>query len=939
MFKLTTPRHNPSAQTEDLREKLPDALAAALPNSPYLTRLARMRPETVLDLKTSDGQGLTQRVMEKVEALRSDPDETSVLRGLRQSKSDIHLILSQLDLSCQWNWQSVTSSLSRFADAAIETALWLACRKAADRGWIDWQDPSPPVPGLFLLSLGKLGGYELNYSSDVDLVALYDPDIFPSAATNAADAARRIIQAMSQHLENLTEHGYVLRVDLRLRPDPRSTPVAMSTQAAEVYYESRGQNWERMAYIKARPCSGDLRAAHAFLKEMEPFVWRRHLDFWALEDIRAIKQQINSSRGQLDMNDADFDVKLGPGGIREIEFFAQTQQLIHGGRNNNLRQPRTLEALEALAAAQHVDQQCASDLSEAYGYLRAIEHRIQMVNDEHTHTLNRFDEKRDQVAALCGYASLKEFDQDVRDIRKLVNGYFAELFRETGTLQGVEGNLVFTGVDDDPGTVENLKRLGFSEPSRVISEFQTWHRGGIRATRNQRGRHLLTAMERRLFQLMSETGNPDAAFEGLKLFLTGLTSGVQTLSLLAANPALLEDIISIFSVSPKIARELGARPALLEALLVGEFLAPLSEDSCGHLAAISQVADDLVDEFEDAMNQIRRLFHDAHFRIRFKTLQDPVSVCDSGMAFTTLADTCIQALAPVALRQAEISLGPAPGKWLVCGLGKLGSKDLTADSDLDMLVVYAPTDDLEAPRFFTRATQRLITALSAQTQEGQLYEADMQLRPSGRSGPVAVRFSAFSEYYRKDAWTWELMALTRLRPIVGDRGLAEKLLQDKQAILSLPRDTNTIAVDAGDMRSRLLKDRPAKHGFDLKLVKGGMIDVEFIVQVLQLQNPDKDWGWRTVRHVLERSEAYGVLTGLEASLLQNAYDLYSGILAFQRIALPGPAMPEQWPDVLRSRTAQGLGYPSFDHVVNELNAAKSNVWDIFCKKLQFSPTD
>ena len=939
MFELNSPRPAPNAtQNTNLSDRLP-ALANALAYSPYLTRLARARADTVSCLADQCGETCVEDVIKRVKALSGLTDETQILKDLRQAKADMHLSLARMDLSCEWSWNEVTRALSRFSDAAIEVALILGCRKALERGWISWDDQTKPVPGLFILSLGKLGGFELNYSSDVDLVAMYDSDIFPAANISPADAARRIIQAMSQHLETMTEHGYVLRVDLRLRPDPRSTPVAISTQSAEVYYESRGQNWERMAYIKARPTAGDSDAATHFLNELTPFVWRRHLDFWALEDIRAIKQQINSSRGQLDMEDPEFDVKLGPGGIREIEFFAQTQQLIHGGRNLALRSSRTLDALAALAEAGHIEPECAADLSHAYGLLRAIEHRIQMLNDEHTHTLSKNDETRDKVAALCGYDTLSDFDASVRELRKLVNGYFADLFRETEQLPGVTGNLVFTGVDDDPGTLETLSKLGFSNPSSVIADFQNWHRGGIRATRSQRGRHLLTAMERRLFQLMADTGKPDAAFDGLRTFFSGLSSGVQTLSLLAANPAILEDIISIFSVAPRLARDLGSRPELLESLLEGGFLAPLSEDTCGHYEAIHRVPETLSDDFEGAMNEVRRHFRDAHFRIRFKVLHDPQALRECAPAFTALADSCIEALTPVALKQAEKSLGDAPGKWVICGLGKLGSHDLTADSDLDLMVVFDSDDQMEAPRFFARATQRLVTALSAQTEEGQLYEADMQLRPSGRAGPVAVRLSAFADYYRNDAWTWEHMALTRLRPIAGDKDLARRLIEEKEAILSIARDPAAIAADAWDMRQRLLKDRPAKHEFDLKLSQGAMMDVEFIVQVLQLQNPDRDWGKRTVTCVLDYAVDYECLGAHEAETLKSGYALMSGVLAFQRIALPGPTLPQDWPDVLKARTCRAVGAESFAALADEINHYKTKIWEILCRKLQSETTE
>ncbi len=939
MFTLAPPRHQSDCPVDHpALEDLP-VLRSAACVSPYLARLCRMRGETIDALTRGNAESFAEEIIARVADIPHDMPEQDAMRTLRQAKADIHLTLAHLDLSCIWDWNTVTSTFSRFADAAIDAALRLACARAASREWVNWTDKSTPLPGLFILALGKLGAFELNYSSDVDLVAMFDPESFPAGSVSPGDGARRIIQSMSQILDATTEHGYVLRVDLRLRPDPRSTPAAMSTRAAEIYYESRGQNWERMAYIKARPCAGDTGAGDTFLDGMEPFIWRRHLDFWALEDIRSIKQQIDAKGGHLDLSDDEFDVKLGPGGIREIEFFAQTQQLIHGGRNPALRQTRTIDALAALAAEGHIEPETAEQLTEVYGYLRGIEHRIQMLNDEHTHTLSAQSELRDRVATLCGHDTLDQFDTDVRGLRQIVNDYFADLFKGPEELSGISGNLVFAGVDIDPGTVRTLARYSFSNPESIIADFQNWHRGGIRATRSSRGRQLLTSMERRLFQLMAETGNPDTAYEGLRAFLGGLSAGIQTLSLLAANPEILKDIISIFSVAPKMARDLADRPELLEALLEGGFLAPLTEDTCGNFEAINAVPGECADDFECAMNEVRRQFRDAHFRIRFKLLQDPSALPETGPAFTDLADACIRALTPAALKQAERSLGPAPGRWVICGLGKLGSFDLTADSDLDLMVIFEPDDSQSAPQFFARATQRLITALSAQTEEGLLYEADMQLRPSGRAGPVAVRFSAFAEYYRKDAWTWEHMALTRLRPIAGDPELMAMVREEKETLLSIERPVEMIRQDAWDMRERLLKDRPAKHDFDLKLVKGGMIDIEFLAQTAQLMHPDRNWESRNTRDALELAGFFGVFPQDEVESLLNAYTRMSGVLAFQRTALQGPTRPEDWPDVLKDRTARALNFETFQALEDQLHADNEAVWQIFCEKMQPAATE
>ena len=915
-------------------------MASASRVAPYLQRLCRMRPETVKAIVGHGAEHCVAQAIETVSALAANTPDSDARRILRQAKADIHLALASLDLCCSWDWDQVTEAFSDFADAATQAALRIACWQIAEKGWIEYADPAHPLPGLFILSLGKLGAKELNYSSDIDVVAMFDPDRLPEGKMSPGEVAPRIIQLMTQILEHPTEHGYVLRVDHRLRPDPRSTPVCISTTSAELYYESVGQNWERMAYIKARPCAGDELAAQAFLETMMPFVWRRHLDFWALEDIRAIKQQIHSTGGHQGLENPEFDVKLGRGGIREVEFFAQTQQLVHGGRNPILRQKRTVDALAMLAREGHISEETASDLTHIYGLLRGIEHRIQMLNDEHTHSLTAREEQRTKVATLAGYDDLPRFDADVSQLRKQVHDYYSDLFHETEPLSGVEGNLVFTGVDIDPETVRTLSGLGFSNPEKIISDVQGWHRGTIRATRSQRGRHLLTALEPRLFQHMSETGNPDAAYTGLKTFLHGLSAGIQTLSLLAANPVILKDLIDLFSMAPRIAKDLASRPNLLESLLDGGFTDDLTEDTCGHFGTIASIANDDTLDFEQAMNEVRRNFRDAHFRIRFKLLNDVRIAETAGLRFSELADCCIRALTPVALREVERKLGPPGGRWAICGLGKLGSRDLTAGSDVDLMVIYQPDEGaLDATTFFTRATQRLITAISAQTEEGHLFEADMQLRPSGRAGPVAVRFSAFQEYYRNDAWTWEHMALTRLRVIAGDPALAEIVMAEKNNLLGQSRDRDMILKDAIDMRERLLRDKPAKHEYDLKLVKGGMIDVEFIVQVLQLIHTDIEWGNRTVDDVLNIAAAADILTRDDASTLLSAYEQYRTYLSYQRAALDQNLHIDQWPEALKRTVAKALNSASVEAVKSELMDAQKAVWSVFCRKLQYQTTE
>ena len=527
-----------------------EALRLAGKSSPYLQRLSEQFSSADFEVALSGMR----------EAAGASDIETA-MPELRRAKRLAHLALAGLDLSGQRSVMEITRDLSDLADAAIQSAMRLALNArglAAD--------------GLFCIALGKMGAFELNYSSDIDFVILYDPALFDGGGRGPADAAMRVARDMVRILDQRTADGYVFRTDLRLRPDPASTPLAVSTDMAQLYYESVGQNWERMVWIKARICAGDRQAGARFLEAMQPFVWRRHMDYWAIGDIHAIKRMVNAKVGAGGVEDFSPDLKLGPGGIREIEFFAQTQQLILGGRRPALRKMATLDALRALADEKIIDEDQANSLSEAYLSLRAAEHRVQMVGDQQTHALPQDQAARASIAAMCGYDDLSVFDRDMLATRRVVHQAYSDLFAQEDHSHAHEGmgNLVFTGVDDDPGTVETLTSLGFSNPPAAIETIRNWHRGGVPATRTERGRGLLTTLLPPLLQAMSRTGEADTAFLWFSRFFAGLSSGVQTISMLNSAPDLLEDVVATLALAPRLAKVLSRRPDLLESLVGGE---------------------------------------------------------------------------------------------------------------------------------------------------------------------------------------------------------------------------------------------------------------------------------------------------------------------------------------------------------------------------------
>jgi glutamate-ammonia-ligase adenylyltransferase len=866
----------------------PDAaLAVAINHAPYLRRLSE-RTEA--------------RSFESALASVTDlPGETPIdeaMTVLRKAKAAVHLALAAADLSGKRSVMQVTTALTAFAMASVQAALRVSL---AGRGLSD--------KGLFIVALGKMGAFELNYSSDIDIVAFYEPDGFDGGERSPGEMAQRVLKDVVRLLDEVTADGYVFRTDLRLRPDPSSTPLAVSTAMAEMYYESVGQNWERMVWIKARAAAGDMQAAARFIDRMGSYVWRRNLDYWAIDDIQAIKRMINTKIGAHGFENPAPDIKLGPGGIREIEFFVQTQQLIMGGRHPELRDNTTLGAMLALRDAGIVADGTATDLTRAYKLLRDVEHRIQMRHDEQSHTIPADAEEREGVAALCGYESLADFDRDLLETRRVVQAAYDALFArdEQQDEPSRIGNLVFTGVDDDPETVRTLLGLGFGDPSAAIATIRT-------------------AILPRMLEAMGATGEPDEAFRWFSRFFSGLSSGVQTLSMLLAKPALLDDLVATLALAPRLAEILSRRPDLLEALVSGQAPEPPK------ITASTS--------FDAALDEWRRYHREQSFLIGHNLLHGLINASDAAAHWSRLADDTIRQMAEVAEAETVRRYGRAPGVWGVFAMGKLGGSELTAGSDLDIIVVYeAPS--LDSQSWFTRVTQRLITALTAPTAEGALYEVDMRLRPSGRGGPVAVSLTAFKSYQNDEAWTWEHMALTRLRFVSGDTGLGAKVLSSAKAAIAAraSKDAGQIAQDVSQMRQRLYREKPGKGLWDLKTEKGGLIDIEFIVQQDMLLMGKPDCIWPNVSEALDRIAASGYQPAAPYAVLQESLAYLQALQQVQRLAVGSEITADDIPDGLKNRLCRAVGAEDFTALERHLAALKAKVHAIAAEKLQLPATD
>jgi len=821
-------------------------LAAVVDLSPYLRDCLRLAPAMLEPLfDTPLGERIFQ-VTASISALAAGPElsEAGLMRELRLLKREAHALIALGDLAGEADCAATVARLSELAGACVRTAVAWLLREAGAAGRLRLPVPGEPErgSGWVVIGMGKLGARELNYSSDIDLIVFFDPGA-PAIADpyEASDLFVRLTRRLVRILQDRTEHGYVFRTDLRLRPDPGSTPLAIPVEAALNYYESRGQNWERAAMIKARPLAGDIAAGEAFLKELQPYVWRKYLDYAAIADVHSIKRQIHAHKGHGEVAVRGHNVKLGRGGIREIEFFVQTQQLIAGGRFPELRGQQTVSMLATLAGRGWITAEARDALTAQYWFLRDVEHAIQMVADEQTHVLPDDDEGLARIALMLGYPDADAFSEAFRHALHQVERHYAALFEAAPQLS-TTGNLVFTGDVDDPDTLHTLEGLGFERPSDICRIIRAWHYGRYRATRSAEARERLTELTPALLAAFGATRRADEALIRFDEFLSGLPAGIQLFSLLQSNPRLLRLLATVLGTAPRLAAIITRRPHVFDGLLDPALLSELP--SKAYLGERLAAFLNGTGNYEEILDRLRIFAAEQKFLIGMRLLTGSIDAARAGKAFSDLADLTIGAALDAVVEAFAVRHGRvAGGRIVVLGMGKLGSRELTAGSDVDMILLYdhdAGADESDGDRplapshYFARLTQRLIAAVSAPTAEGVLYELDLRLRPSGNKGPVATHIDAFGKYQREEAWTWEHMALTRARVVAGDGGLADEVEREVAAILARPREAARIRREAVEMRDLIGSEKPPQGRWDLKLMPGGLIDLEFIAQVASL---------------------------------------------------------------------------------------------------------
>ncbi|MDG2341262.1 MAG: glutamine-synthetase adenylyltransferase, partial [Paracoccaceae bacterium] len=790
---------------------------------------------------------------------------------LRRAKRRIAAITALADLGGVWPLETVTQTLTDFADLAVHLAMCATVGAEIRRGKLPSALPedAETAGGLVALAMGKMGAGELNYSSDIDLICLFDETRF--STDDFGDARASLIRAtrrMSAMLNDITAEGYVFRTDLRLRPDPAVTPVCLGMEAAERYYESLGRTWERAAFIKARSCAGDVAAGEAFLTGLKPFIWRKHLDFAAIQDAHAMRLRIREHKGLGGpITLPRHHMKLGRGGIREIEFFTQTRQLIAGGRDPSLRTRGTVEGLAALAAKDWITEETSQTLANHYRFHREVEHRVQMINDAQTHLLPGSDEGFQRLACFMGVdlADLKrDISSRLEEVHSLTEDFFA------------------------PDAAAPNQTHEFDEA--VLSRWTTYP-----AMRSERANEIFARLRPVILDRLKQATKPQEALVAFDGFLSGLPAGVQLFSLFEANPHLIDLLLDIAGTAPDLARHLSGHASVFDAVIGGDFFAewPGSDRLCHSLDRSLSAESD----YEAKLDTTRRWQKEWHFRVGVHHLRGLITAHDASVQYADIATSVLRSLWPVVTAQFALKYGDPPGKGaVILGMGSLGAKRLNARSDLDLIVIYDADGvdfsdgrkQLATRTYYARLTQAMVTALSAPMAEGKLYEVDMRLRPSGTQGPVATSIASFKEYQTISAWTWEHLALTRACPIAGPVELQDDIEKFRQSIISAPCERGKVLNDTAEMREKIASAKGQGNAWESKLGTGRLQDIELFAQAACLIAGCSD---RSVKSGLDYALTVGLIDDSGRAALAASYDAHWTVQTVAKLLSDKPLEP------------------------------------------------
>jgi [glutamine synthetase] adenylyltransferase / [glutamine synthetase]-adenylyl-L-tyrosine phosphorylase len=895
------------------------AIERARQHAPFLERALDRLPE--LTALLAEGQGDAALDL----ARRAGADAPDVGTALRRERLALSLALAIGDLAGAFPLALVVSELTALADRALDAAINEAIRHRV---------PDAEPAGFIALALGKHGAGELNFSSDIDPILLYDPETLPRRERDeAGDAAQRVARRIISTLSEITVEGYVFRVDLRLRPASEVSPLAIPVEAALTHYESSALAWERAAFIRARACAGDVGAGEEFLAAIRPFVWRKSLDFGAIAEVGRLTAQIRAEHGSVERPGPGFDIKRGRGGIREVEFFAQTHQLIHGGRNPSIRLRGVRATLDALAAAGLIGQDDARMLGDNYDRLRVIEHRLQMVADQQTHTLPLDPAALDGVARLDGLPDGGALIAELDAITDTVGARYDRLLAECAP----QGSVPVTA----PATVRKalapkLEGLGLANPAELAERIAGWQSGKLKALRSEAARAAWDAIQPDLLAALAAAPEPERAIVRWEQLLARLPSALNLFRLLEARPALLDLLANILSLAPPLADELARRADLLDPLIDASAF-----DLPGTAKEIAeQMRDGEGEDYQALLDRVRRSVGELRFTLGVQLIEAATDPLDVSEALCRTAEAAIAVLARATVAEFEQAHGRIPGSELVIlGLGRLGGGALTHASDLDMVYLYSGESSgesdgarpLGATLYFNRLAQRVSAALSVPTAEGALYEVDTRLRPSGSQGPLTVSFDGFRRYQLEQAWTWEHMALTRARPLFGSAPARKEIAAIVEETLRRPTDAEKLRSDVLEMRSEIAQHKPAKGPLDAKLPRGGLIDLEFLVHHQQLAS---GLGLDPAIEVAVREL---VEAGLLPASLIAAREMLARLLVAGRLLAPDSQEP---PESARRVLAKACGFADWEALLLGFAAARQDVaaaWaQVFSEKLELA---
>jgi glutamate-ammonia-ligase adenylyltransferase len=880
-------------------ERVNDALARARDHSPYLRLQLEKFPEVAQCLAQGDVEGPIGS------AKRAGDGAADLAAALRRERNALSAALGIADLAGLIGLERLTAELSDLADRSLERALAAA---------IEERTPGEPPRGFAIVALGKHGSRELNYSSDIDPLFLFDPETLPRRAREEpGEAAVRIGQRLIALLQTRDADGFAFRVDLRLRPSAEVTPIALPVDAAISHYESSALPWERAAFIRARHAAGDARVGRYFLEAIHPFVWRRTLDFGAIGEVQAITRRIRDHYAQGQALGPGFDLKRGRGGIREVEFYAQIHQLIHGGREPGLRAPATLDALAALAVAGHVPAAAAADLGDAYRLFRTIEHRLQMVDDRQTHSIPADALAIDNVARLHGLDSTGA-------LFALLDPPLARVASLYDALAGEEERRL--PLSSAPLEAE-LTTAGFGDPVAARLRIEGWRGGKARSLRSGAAQEAFEAMLPILVDAFGRAPDPMRAMNRFDDIVQRLPTGVNFYRLLEARPALTAQVATILSHAPVLAEQLARRPELLDGLIDARAFAPAP--SVAELAAEFRRSEREGEDYQLVLDRVRRRVNERRFALGVQLIVARTDAMEAAEGYARIAEAAIQVLGEATVAEFEERHGRVPGsELLILGLGRLGGGALTHASDLDLVTLFSGTHDaqsdgpkpLRATDYFNRLAPRVTAALSVPTAAGPLYQVDTRLRPSGVDGMLAVSVESFEQYQRERAWTWEHMALLRARPVYGSPEGKAALEEAVRETLRRPRDPAKLVADAVRMRSDIARHKPPSGPFDIKRGAGGLIDLEFAVHTLQLRTGIG------LHPQLERAIADLSAAGLVPADIGSALCLLTSMLVMFRLVAPRSEEP---PEATRPLVAAACFYPDWESLLAAQAEARQRV--------------